>query len=36
MTERQYGAIGPDRLVDAVPRELVSHMMQETQDHANV
>lgn len=33
---REYGAIAPDRLVAAVPREMVSQMMQETQDHANV
>jgi len=33
---RQYGGIGPDRLVAALPREIVSQMMQEVEDHANV
>lgn len=33
---RQYGGIGPDRLVAALPREVVSQMMQEIEDHANV
>ena len=33
---RKYGGIGSDRLVAALPREVVSQMMQEIEDHANV
>jgi uncharacterized protein (DUF169 family) len=33
---REYGGIGPDRLVAALPRGVVSQMMQEVEDHANV
>jgi len=33
---RQYGGIGPDRLVAALPREVVSQMMQESEDYAHI
>ena len=33
---REYGGIGSDRLVAALPLEVVSQMRQETKDHANV
>jgi len=33
---RQYGGIGPDRLVAALSRKATSQMMQEIEDHANV
>ena len=33
---REYGGIGPDRLVAALSRDTASQMMQEIEDHANV
>ena len=33
---REHGGIGPDRLIAALPQEVVSEMMQEIEDHANV
>lgn len=33
---RQYGGIGPNRLVAALSRKATSQMMQEIEDHANV
>jgi uncharacterized protein (DUF169 family) len=33
---RKYGGIGPDRLVAALPREVVSQMMQESEDYAHI
>lgn len=33
---REHGGIGPDRLIAAMPAGLVSQMMEEVKDHANV